>query len=446
MNSRIALLGLVFWSFGVPRGLAGQAWRQIGPPGESVWFAAIDPMSPLTLYAATQSSDPGSPLLMKTTDRGLHWSRADSGLPLNQVVWKVVVQPGNSTNVYALVGTSLFLSEDGGGSWRAVNLGVSVSAHVRDFAFDPERGSVLFAATEQGIWRSDDAGINSFSANSSLDVWKIVVTAHMLYASDGTGVFRSTDGRTWIAANGVIPGVPAIEVRAVDPLAPSTAYVAAIFGFCGPRCPQASVLYKTTDAGASWVAAGVPASSSRIDVALDPARPFVIYAAAGCHVLRSPDGGSTWEDVSSNTLPYCVNAVTFDPSNSTALAWGPSLYERSFPSGSLCLPGSLDLCLHGGRFQVQVRWHVPTSSTPEDGHSILRTDDAGYFWVFTPNNVELAVKVVDGRLVNGKFWVFVAALTDVEYDLTVSDTQTGSVWRHHNLSGRLESLADTNAF
>jgi hypothetical protein len=267
----------------------------------------------------------------------------------------------------------------------------------------------------------------------------------MLYASAFSRVFRSTDGRTWTATNGVIPGAPAIEVRAVDPLAPSTAYVSAIF-FCGPRCPSVSVLYKTTDAGASWVAAGVPASLTGIDVALDPARPFVIYAAAACHFFRSPDGGSTWEDVTPDLPPLCVDAVTFDPSNATALALGPSLYERSFPSGSLCLPGPLDLCLHGGRFQVQVRWHVPTASTPDDGHPIPRTDDAGYFWFFTPNNVELAVKVVDGRLVNGKFWVFVAALTDVEYDLTVSDTQTGSVWRHHNPSGRLESLADVNAF
>ena len=28
----------------------------------------------------------------------------------------------------------------------------------------------------------------------------------------------------------------------------------------------------------------------------------------------------------------------------------------------------------------------------------------GYFWFFDPANVELAVKVLDGRPINGKFW------------------------------------------
>jgi hypothetical protein len=40
----------------------------------------------------------------------------------------------------------------------------------------------------------------------------------------------------------------------------------------------------------------------------------------------------------------------------------------------------------------------------------------------------------------------VAALTDVEYDLTVTETETGSVWKHQNVSGRLESVADIKAF
>ena len=77
---------------------------------------------------------------------------------------------------------------------------------------------------------------------------------------------------------------------------------------------------------------------------------------------------------------------------------------------------------------------------------VPRTENVGYYWFFTSNNVELAVKIVDGRLVNGKFWIFVAGLTNVEYDLTITDTQTGTVWNHHDGSGQLESFADVNAF
>jgi hypothetical protein len=74
------------------------------------------------------------------------------------------------------------------------------------------------------------------------------------------------------------------------------------------------------------------------------------------------------------------------------------------------------------------------------------TPDTGAFWFFSANNLELAVKVVDGRAVNGRFWVFGGQLTDVEYTLTVTDTETGASWTHHNPAGTLASFADTSAF
>jgi hypothetical protein len=37
-------------------------------------------------------------------------------------------------------------------------------------------------------------------------------------------------------------------------------------------------------------------------------------------------------------------------------------------------------------------------------------------------------------------------LTDVEYDLAITDTATGKVWTHHNDAGTLASFADTSAF
>jgi hypothetical protein len=56
------------------------------------------------------------------------------------------------------------------------------------------------------------------------------------------------------------------------------------------------------------------------------------------------------------------------------------------------------------------------------------------------------VKVVDGGVVNQRFWIFVGGLTDVEYDLQITDAVTGAVWRRHNDGGTLRSVADTDAF
>jgi hypothetical protein len=56
------------------------------------------------------------------------------------------------------------------------------------------------------------------------------------------------------------------------------------------------------------------------------------------------------------------------------------------------------------------------------------------------------VKVLDGRAVNGRFWVFYGALTDIEYTILVRDTATGEVRMYENPAGQLASRADTSAF
>src|SRR5262249_6299555 len=111
-----------------------------------------------------------------------------------------------------------------------------------------------------------------------------------------------------------------------------------------------------------------------------------------------------------------------------------------------CVADSLTLCLNNGRFQVRVTWQVPSQGTSGVGTGVALTGDTGYFWFFSPNNIELVLKVVDGRAVNGMYWVFYGALSNVEYTITVTDTITGTVKTYTNPSGNLASVADTAAF
>lgn len=86
-----------------------------------------------------------------------------------------------------------------------------------------------------------------------------------------------------------------------------------------------------------------------------------------------------------------------------------------------CGPGPEQLCLHGDRFTVEVEWADPVAGTSGTGTAIPATEESGYFSFFTEGNVELVVKVLDGRDINGRWWVFHSGLTTVEYTLTVSD-------------------------
>src|SRR5262249_4094140 len=110
-----------------------------------------------------------------------------------------------------------------------------------------------------------------------------------------------------------------------------------------------------------------------------------------------------------------------------------------------CVAGPDRLCLQGNRFAVTAAWKDFSGHTGT-GTAVPLTADTGTFWFFSPTNVEVVIKVLDGRGLNGKFWVFYGALSNVEYTLTVTDTATGAVKTYTNPSGQFASVGDTGAF
>jgi CARDB protein len=123
-------------------------------------------------------------------------------------------------------------------------------------------------------------------------------------------------------------------------------------------------------------------------------------------------------------------------------------------ASSVCTTDSATLCLNANRFRVSVAWVTLSGRTGDEqaaaasgnGQAVSLTGDTGYFWFFSANNVELVIKVVDGRAFNNFFWVFYGALSNVQYTITVTDTLTGTVKVYNNPQGNLASVADTAAF
>lgn len=112
-----------------------------------------------------------------------------------------------------------------------------------------------------------------------------------------------------------------------------------------------------------------------------------------------------------------------------------------------CVPTLRRLCLLGGRFLVEVE----QAQTPGGGEVMLAqgrplTDRSGVFWFGNPGNLELMVKVHDGRPGNGRFWVFWGAATNQRYGLRITDTETGAVWSLESPQGEFSAGADTVAF
>jgi len=111
-----------------------------------------------------------------------------------------------------------------------------------------------------------------------------------------------------------------------------------------------------------------------------------------------------------------------------------------------CLDGGAGLCLAGGRFRVEVGWRDQRSGSTGAGGPVAGTDHTGYFWFFRPDNLELAVKVLDGRGVNGWWWVLFGGLSDVEYEVVVTDLATGVARDYRHAPGTICGHADTTAF
>ena len=109
-------------------------------------------------------------------------------------------------------------------------------------------------------------------------------------------------------------------------------------------------------------------------------------------------------------------------------------------------PASGPLVLHGGSFEVEATW---TDGKGKSGvaRPVALTSETGYFWFFGPDNVELFAKVLNGCAVNNRWWVFLAGLTDVKVEVSVTETIHGKKKTYTSKAGKpFQPVLDTAAF
>ncbi|MFL6196974.1 MAG: vanadium-dependent haloperoxidase, partial [Thermoanaerobaculia bacterium] len=138
--------------------------------------------------------------------------------------------------------------------------------------------------------------------------------------------------------------------------------------------------------------------------------------------------------------------------NQAGLASGRALGEHVFfnvltphAEAGTCVSGPYVLCLSEGRFKVEASWQTASAHGPATASSLGA--DSGSFWFFSPDNTELAVKVLNACNGFDRYWVYASGLTDVETLIKVTDTHTGRVRQYFNPQGRaFAPVQDTSAF
>jgi photosystem II stability/assembly factor-like uncharacterized protein len=290
------------------------------------------------------------------------------------------------------LGMGLWQSQDGGKSWARGKLwkGYQGGRSVFGMAVHPREPNVIYAGSDEGLYRSEDRGINFEHIAGPLDefkVWRVAIDPvdpdTMFAGTAPAKVFRSRDGgQRWEELD--VPfsedcfnvNVPRVLAIAIDPSDHRIVWAGVeVGGACrsldggdtwtrlsngpleeldvhdikvipgktgGAIVTLPSEIYETEDKGESWHELGVhsqfPLPYCR-SLVFKQDNPQVILAAIGDNALgeagtiqRSTDGGATWETpflpVNPNTHMECFATHPADPN----LILGCSHYGQLFGS------------------------------------------------------------------------------------------------------------------
>ncbi len=140
----------------------GEQWRQVPipvPAGAAIWSLAIDPAIPSIVYAGyfytSDSADKGG--VLKSIDGGETWIAAQDGLPETIFVNALAIDPSTPARIYAATNQGVFRSTDAAASWTPINAGLTI-LDVRSLSIDGT-GSLLRAATDAGLFEYQLSGM-----------------------------------------------------------------------------------------------------------------------------------------------------------------------------------------------------------------------------------------------------------------------------------------------
>ena len=316
------------------------SWEFIGPTnvGGRLTDVVMHPSDSQTVYAASASGG-----VFKSTDLGDSWQAIFDDQP-SLSIGALAIDPEDPDVIYVGTGevnggggsltyggTGVYKSEDAGQSWAS--LGLSETRHIGRIVIDPSNTQRIFVAAmgrlfseneERGLYRSEDGGktwenvLYISPQTGSIDVvinpsnpdtmytamWqRIRYPDSRMFGGDEGGVFRSIDGgTTWTE---LTSGLPETEIGRIGlGLAPSEPNV--LYALYADEVGPFRGFYKSTDGGDNWTQLPdnpVLVQNSAFfgwwfgNVHVHPENPDIIYSL-GLRLVRSEDGGVTFEDVS----------------------------------------------------------------------------------------------------------------------------------------------------
>jgi photosystem II stability/assembly factor-like uncharacterized protein len=276
---------------------AGRTWRQGRgfPGGSGIMHVAASATDPAVAYAGgwVLAGQQQTGEVFVSTDGGRSW-RATGLAREGGYVSVLVVDPSDSGTVYAGTGDGLYRTTTGGDQWQRL---VLRPGHVTDVAVEPGRPGNLYAAVERrGLFRSTDGGAtwrgamapSRFGGEISAIAFDPLAPG-VLYVGTGIGIYRSGNGSTWRHVYGGPRGDDGhVHALAFDPRAAGTMYAVT---YCDG-------IIKSRDGGRSWRVINrgfVAGCRPPYDLEVDPRNSRILYALTpDVGLFKSTDGGGHW--------------------------------------------------------------------------------------------------------------------------------------------------------
>ena len=256
-------------------------WSAIGPKNIAgrTLALAFHPTNKDIVYLGSASGG-----LWKTMTGGKGasaWERVPTGFPILGVA-AIAINPDNPKEIYigtgemynsletgpgvvyrttrGTYGIGILKTEDGGKTWfKSLDWTYQNFTGIQDIAFHPNNKSIVFAATSEGLLKSEDSG-NSWSTIHNLPMAVdiainpkntsiIYVTHGSLFHQSFSGVYRSLDGghNFEILSGGLPSQYTGKTMIHLDPVNPDIIYASVADAF-------ASIgLYKSQTRGDSWI-------------------------------------------------------------------------------------------------------------------------------------------------------------------------------------------------
>lgn len=365
---------------------ASRTWTPIGPrPITGFGLAnsgrltsiAVHPTDPNIIYVGGAQGG-----VWKTVDGGANWVPLTDG-QCSLAMGSVALDPVNPEIVYVGTGEQNFSGDSyyGCGVLKSVNGGQTWI----------EVGRNVITGNGARRPRISKVIVDKFTANSANT---------LVFAATDAGLFRSLDaGATWAPTTGPSG---AVTDMVADPLTQGVFYAAN--GDLGS--PAINGVYKTTDNGATWTKTSMPnVNSGRISLALAASAPGTIYAAVQASsnaptnsnallgIWQTTDGGATWAQKHPANQSLCSQqcwydmVIAVDPTNPAILYFGGFSLSKSVDSGVSFV--NIGTSIHVDHHAFAFDPVSPVTIYAGSDGGIFKSIDRGLNWTSLNTNLEL---------------------------------------------------------